>query len=242
LLVNRENTRRLAVERGVPAARIAVINPGTEVPDPDPEAGARFRRTQGLEDRELLLSVGRLTLRKGLAEFVERALPAIVARHPRACLVVVGEEASDALHGSRGSERERIAAAARAGGVEAQLRFIGRLAQEDLEGAYRGAQVHVFPVLDQPGDVEGFGMVALESAARGLPTVAFAVGGVPDAVADGITGRLVPPGDYAALADAVCAQLESGAGPGPECIAFARARDWEAFGRRLRALLGAADG
>ena len=241
VLVNSANTRRLAVERGVPAERIGIVNPGTEVPPPDPQAGAAFRRQHGLEDREVLLSVGRLTARKGLAEFVGRALPAIAARCPRACLVVVGEEASDALHGSRGSERARIEAAARAAGVGAQLRFVGRLAQEALEGAYRGAQVHVFPVLDQPGDVEGFGMVALESAARGLPTVAFAVGGVPDAVAEGVTGRLVAPGDYAALADAVCTQLEAGAGPGPECIAFARGKDWDAFGRGVRAWLGAGD-
>ncbi len=242
LVANSENTRRLAIARGVPAGRIAVLNPGTEMPPPDAEAGARFRREHELDDEIVLLSVGRLTQRKGLAEFVAQALPKVVSRHPRVRLVIVGEEAVDALHGSRGSERERILAAARAAGVEAQLLFVGRLSQDALEGAYRGSQVHVFPVLDQPGDVEGFGMVALESAARGLPTVAFAVGGVPDAVSDGVTGRLVAPGDYAALAAAVCAQLEADAAPGADCIAFARARDWEAFGRRLRQLLGAPDG
>jgi len=61
-------------------------------------------------------------------------------------------------------------------------------------------------------------------------------------VADGVTGRLVAPGDYAALADAVCAQLEAGVPPGPECIEFARGKDWDAFGRLVRRALGAADG
>ena len=47
------------------------------------------------------------------------------------------------------------------------------------------------------------GMVAIEAASHGRPTVAFATGGVVDAVAEGQSGKLVPPGDYAALIDTV---------------------------------------
>jgi phosphatidylinositol alpha-1,6-mannosyltransferase len=102
----------------------------------------------------------------------------------------------------------------------------------------------VFPVLDLPGDVEGFGMVALEAAAHGVPTVAFAVGGVPDAVADGRTGVLVAPGDYAALAAATLAQLDASnaADVAGQCRDFARGLDWAVFGARLRALLRGGDG
>ncbi|MEO8161742.1 MAG: glycosyltransferase family 4 protein, partial [Arenimonas sp.] len=197
----------------------------------------------GLGARPVLLSVGRLTRRKGLVEFVRAALPAIVATHPEALLVVIGEEATDALHTAAGSERERIEAAATAAGLSANLRFAGRCSAAELTQAYQAAQVHVFPVLEQVGDVEGFGMVALESAAHGLRTVAFAVGGVPDAIDPGRSGTLVPSGDYAGFAGAVLELLASPATA--EAIAAGRAfatdKDWTRFGVRLRELLETLD-
>ena len=53
------------------------------------------------------------------------------------------------------------------------------------------------------GDAEGLGVVALEAAAAGRPVVGYAHGGLPEAVLDGVTGRLVPEGDVAALARAL---------------------------------------
>jgi len=241
VLVNSENTGRLARERGVAADRISVLHPGTDVPELDSAAGQAFRVKHGLGQRRLLLSVGRFTRRKGLAEFVRRALPAIVVGHPDALLLVIGEEAHDALHGASGSERSRIERLAREARVESHVRFLGCCDEATLHAAYQAADCHVFPVLDLPGDVEGFGMVAVESAAHGLRTVAFAVGGVPDAVDAGRTGDLVAPGDYSAFAEAVVAQL--GLPPSAErlstCRRFAEGKSWERFGERLRTILSA---
>jgi phosphatidylinositol alpha-1,6-mannosyltransferase len=116
---------------------------------------------------------------------------------------------------------------------------LGRCDGPTLSAAYQAADVHIFPVLDLPGDVEGFGMVALESAAHGLATVAFAVGGVPDAVLDGQTGTLVEPGDYVVLGEAVIRQLAQ-AREGATiatCREFAAGKVWPVFGERLRNLL-----
>ena len=238
VLVNSENTGRLARKQGVAAGRITILHPGTEIPELDPEAGPAFRLKLGIGQRLLLLSVGRFTRRKGLFEFVVQALPAIVAIHPQVLLLIIGEEANDALHGASESERGRISAGARQAGVEANLRFLGRCDEATLHAAYQAADCHVFPVLDLPGDVEGFGMVALESAAHGLQTVAFAVGGVPDAVAEGSTGRLVRPGDYADFALSVLATI---AAPANEqrrlaCRQFAEGKSWARFGERLRSI------
>jgi phosphatidylinositol alpha-1,6-mannosyltransferase len=239
-LVNSRHTAGLAAAAGVAAERVAVLNPGTDVPPLRSWAASDFRERFALGDRPVLLSVGRLTRRKGLVEFVGEALPRILESAPGAVLVVIGEEAADALHTQSGSERQRIEAAARAAGVAEQVLFAGRCTEEQLADAYFGAQVHVFPVLEQEGDVEGFGMVALESAAHGLRTVAFAVGGVPDAVLSGTTGTLVGSGDYAAFAAAVVEMLD--APSSPEKIAasraFAAGKDWSRFGKRLLALLG----
>lgn len=241
VLVNSANTASLAISRGVDEARIHVLHPGTDVPRLDPTSALDFRRQFGLADRPVLLSVGRLTRRKGLAEFVAQAMPAVVARNPAAILVIVGEEATDALRRHAGSERDRIVSAARAAGVESSVMFIGRRDNASLCAAYQVAQVHVFPVLEQSGDVEGFGMVALEAAAHGLRTVAFAVGGVPDAVSDPETGKLVPPGAYGLMTEAISniiasPQTEAGRQGARK---FAVDKDWTAFGNRLRALVQA---
>lgn len=239
LLVNSAHTAALAASRGVVPARVALLHPGTCIPLLDPAAAAAFRAEHALPDGPLLLSVGRLTKRKGLAEFVARAFPAIVTQHPHVLLLVIGDEASDALHGGAGSERDRIQAAARASGVEGNLRFLGHCDEVTLCAAYQASDCHVFPVLELPGDVEGFGMVALESAAYGLPTVAFAIGGVPDAVAADRSGILVEAGRYSAFADAVLSTLAqpTRSTTVEACRAFATAHSWEAFGRRLRELV-----
>lgn len=239
VLTNSRNTRSLAVAKGIRADRISVLHPGASVPLLDPEADGRFRKRFDLGSRPLLLSVGRLTQRKGLAEFVARSLPAVAARFPDVLLVIIGGEADDALHTRSGSEQNRIMEASRAGGVEENIRFIGRLQADALQDAYQAAQAHIFPVLEQASDVEGFGMVALEAAAHGLRTVAFAVGGVPDAVSDPVSGELIRAGDYSRFANAVAKIL---ADPQTNdrrqaARAFAGTMDWTAFDARLLSLL-----
>ncbi len=238
-LVNSANTAKLAQSRGVRPGITHVLHPGTDLPVLDTEAAGDFRVRHGFGERRLLLSVGRLTQRKGLVEFIAKALPAVAARYPDVLLVIIGDEASDALHARTGSERERILAAAKTAGVEQNLCFLGRCDDFALSAAYQVADMHIFPVLELPGDVEGFGMVALESAAHGLPTVAFAAGGVPDAVLDGQTGTLVEPGNYVALSEAVLEQLAHAreSATTAACRAFAAGKAWPVFGERLRSLL-----
>ena len=240
VLANSRNTRDLAIARGVPPEAMEVLNPGTELPGHDARAGSIFRATHGFEDRPLMLSVGRLTARKGMVDFIRLAMPAILARHPQALLLVIGDDAINAVGAQQGSGRERIMDAARSVGLAGSVRMLRHCDDETLSAAYNAADAHVFPVLDLPGDVEGFGMVAIEAAARGLATVAFGVGGVADAVRDGASGRLVVPGAYTAFGAAVSDVLDRNgqAKTRMNCMEVAADFGWDKFAHRLNALLG----
>jgi phosphatidylinositol alpha-1,6-mannosyltransferase len=110
---------------------------------------------------------------------------------------------------------------------------MGQVTDAELADIYQASDVHVFPVRGLPGDPEGFGMVAIEAAAHGLPTVAFASGGTIDAVAEGRSGRLVESGDYQAFADAVLEVFRARGSLAAGSIDFARRFAWPEFGSRL---------
>lgn len=210
VFANSHHTLALAQQQGIPTEKLVLLHPGVALPDIGERSALRrsFRREHNLGDAFLLLSVGRLTARKGLPDFIRHALPEIVEKLPNTILLVIGEEPQGALKHTLGVREEAMQAAI-ISKLEAHVRFIGKVDDAMLKAAYFAADAHIFPVLDLPGDVEGFGMVALEAAAHGLPTIAFASGGVPDAVLDGTTGRLVEPGNYAAISEAIVQTLRT---------------------------------
>lgn len=255
VIANSRATAELCRGIGVAAARLAIVHPGVDLPadaaEGEPLSHLRergwgegaatsrdaFRVRHHIDDRPLLLSVGRLSTRKGLREFVTEALPRIVVARPDVMLVIIGDAPNQALH-AQSQTRQSIQTAADAAGVGGHLMFLGTITDyTELGVAYRTADVHVFPVRDIPGDPEGFGMVAVEAAAHGLPTVAFATGGVVDAVAEDRSGHLVPPGDYPAFAAAVLRTLDECDTLRATSARFAQRFDWSEFGAQMTAYL-----
>lgn len=242
LIANSGYTAACARERGVPTDRIRVIHPGVAPVAVLPDRNTARTALALAPHVPVLLSVGRLTPRKGIYEFLQRAFPVIRARFPTVVLLVVGDDPVAAI-APRGRSRD-LANLIRQERLETQVRLLGRIDDATLALAYAAADMHVFPVRAMPGDAEGFGMVALEAAAHGLPTVAFDAGGVADAVADGRSGWLLAAEDYAALSARIIAYLggaSSGVTPGT-CRAFADGHSWEVFGSELRAACGAPSG
>lgn len=243
VIANSQATAELCRGIGVMHDRLGVVHPGVDLPGAPSGVktaaceAAVFRDQHRLGTGPLLLSVGRLSARKGLREFVADALPRIVAARPGTMLLVVGGAPNQALH-AQAQTRESIQAVADAKGMGSHLRFLGTITDyTELGCIYRMADVHVFPVRQLPGDPEGFGMVAVEAAAHGLPTVAFATGGVVDAVAENASGHLVPPGDYVAFANSVLCTLDECDGLRASCIDFSHQFAWPDFGARLAAQL-----
>ena len=193
-------THRLAESIGLDPAKMSIVPPGVELNRfDDPQAPASDARFEG---RRVLLSVGRLVRRKGILEFIERVLPRLVEADPSVLYVVVGGDATASLaHRERLSEK--IAARIDALGLGDHARLLGQLSNAELVALFRRADLFVLPVLDIPGDIEGFGIVFLEAALGFTASVSTRVGGIPDAVSDGETGVLVAAGDHDAMADAI---------------------------------------
>ena len=199
---NSKNTARLAIENGVRQERIEIVNPGVDMHVESPERESA-RASLDIADRKVLLSVGRLMPRKGLAEFVDCCFVDLCASDPSWLLLIAGSEPAQALNRPAESVLARIEETIAKHELQEQVRLLGHADDDDLASLYSAADVFVFPLINTPGDVEGFGMVAVEAAVHGTPTVAFDCGGVGDAVSGGVNGALVEAGDYAAFTQAI---------------------------------------
>jgi phosphatidyl-myo-inositol dimannoside synthase len=242
--VNSSHTAHLAQQKKIAVDKINILHPGVSLLNGDELIAdpASFKKSFAISDnRILLLSVGRLMERKGLPEFIRYCLPKIASEFPDILLIIIGNEATDALS-KQSNITAKIKQAAIDANVESHVLLLGQVSENDLTQAYLCSELLIFPVLDLPGDVEGFGMVAVEAAAHGLPTVAFAVGGVIDAVGHGKSGWLVSAADYKALSKAIISFLSKSTTkkntPSKlSCQNFAEKFSWDKFGERLNNII-----
>jgi glycosyltransferase involved in cell wall biosynthesis len=194
-IANSESTRRLAEARGLSPVRTITIG----VPEHYFAVPRGGRSDAELEQRRagrvVLLTVGRLVRRKGVAWFVRHVLPKLSG----VLYLVVGV----------GPEHDEIVRAASEAGTTYKLWLVGKVSDQRLLDLMSQSDVFVMPNIEVPGDVEGFGIVAIEAAAAGLPVVAARLEGIPDAIADGQNGTLVRSGDAAAFTTALERLLEN---------------------------------
>jgi glycosyltransferase involved in cell wall biosynthesis len=184
-------------DRPRPVSR-TLLNPVTlpELLDPASEAAARraARRRFEVPDEAVVLGfIGQIRPVKGLLELIEAL--AGLAGDPRWRLLVAGHDPHPGA--SHEQECRRRAAAA---GLGHRVNFLGFLG--DVGPFYRAIDLAVVPSLEEP-----LGRVPLEAAAHARPSLASAVGGLPETIEAGETGWLVPPGDVEALRAALAAFL-----------------------------------
>jgi glycosyltransferase involved in cell wall biosynthesis len=193
--------RRRAEELGLVAAGKAVVlgagsSNGVDLgrftaTDRDRAEAAALRRRLGIAPGAPVMGfVGRIARDKGMVELAE-AWRALRASHPDLHWVIVGPpDATDPVPDAILAELER----------DGRVHLLGGI--DDVIPAYLAMDVLVLPT-----HREGFGNVLVEAATLEIPVVATAVTGCVDAVADGVTGTLIRPGDAGALARAVSAYL-----------------------------------
>jgi len=177
-------------------------------------------------DAPVILALGRLVGKKGFDVLV-RAMPAVVAEHPRAQCLIVGE----------GPERVNLERAVTELGIEAHVRFTGSVPWNSVPRYLQLSEMVIVPSVHDAGNVDGLPGVVQEAMAAGRAVVASDVAGIPLAVTHGVSGLLVPERDPAALAAAICRLLDD-----PElCRRMGRAgreriereMNWQSVARRL---------
>lgn len=172
---------------GVPSDRVVLIPSAVDPERVRPRLGAgALRAAQGVPaEPTVLLCLAALVRRKGIDVLLD-ALATLAGRGLRPRLWVAGD----------GPERAALRAQGERLGLAAQVDWLGQ--REDVGDLLAAADVLVLP-----SRAEGLGVAALEAMAAARPVVASAVGGLADAVRDGRTGLLVPPGDAVALGAAL---------------------------------------
>ncbi len=143
-----------------------------------------FRNMYALPFEQIVFSVGRVVHEKGLHLLIS-AMPAILAQHPPAKLVIAG----------KGSELDALRSQAWRLGVGEKVLLTGFITDEDRDKLFKLASCAVFPSLYEP-----FGIVALEAMAAKCPVVVAGVGGLKDVVVHNETGIVVHPNDPGSLA------------------------------------------
>lgn len=210
-------TRQLLVDRFPEAEGKIVITPGALRSDfavvdhlPRPTVARRL----------VVLTVGRLHPRKGQM----LSLQALQALAPR-----FRQKIEYWLVGSGNKPEYERALRAAAARCDFPVRFFGDLPDDELDRIYDDADIFALTSAEYRQSVEGFGLVYLEAAAHALPVVAHDIGGVSDAVADGLTGLLVPPHHPAQLTAAfekLVDDAELRQRLGAEGPAWARRHSW----------------
>jgi glycosyltransferase involved in cell wall biosynthesis len=152
------------------------------------------RKKSEPKEKIVVLTVGRLHPRKG--QLVTLEALQMLAPEVRARLEywIVAGQSKDHYEAALRATAEKC--------PDLAVRFLGNLPDDELSDVYERADIFAMTSVNHGHSIEGFGLVYLEAAAHGLPVVAHDVGGVSEAVADGITGLLVPPNRPAQLAAA----------------------------------------
>jgi glycosyltransferase involved in cell wall biosynthesis len=184
-----EDNREAAIRSGAPRERTTLfrygnlLDPAHFAPLETRPGMQEARREVGLPGRRLLVFVGRLERVKRAMDLVE-AMPDVLAAHPDAGLVIVGE----------GSLRSPMEMRARELHVDHAIAFVGNRPQRWIAALLPQAAVAMSPHM---------GRALAECSLAGLPAVAYALDWQAELVQEGETGFLVPPGDVGGLAKGI---------------------------------------
>lgn len=212
---------------GVDPARVRVLAPGVDLERFSPGERVTAREAFGVEaDAFCAVCVRRLVARMGIDVLIEAWREQLDELGPGAVLLIAGD----------GELRPALEAAAARPELGGSVRLLGRISDDALVSLYRAADVNVVPSLS----FEGFGLVVIEAAAAGTPSITADAGGLAEAVAGLDTGLVVAANDVEALGARIARAARGELPSRPDARAFAERHDWRSVGERHRAVYRAA--
>ena len=170
------------------------IAPGIDTDHFAPVDSTDVKKSLGLTEKKVIVSVGRLVHRKG-QDVLITAMPEILREIPDAHLLLIGE----------GPYRQYLESQVKKLQIDSHVSFIGRISYADLPRYICLGEVFAMPARSRLAglEVEGLGIVYLEASACGLPVIAGNSGGAPDAVREGVTGVVVDGRDRQTVAQSI---------------------------------------
>ena len=175
-------------------ASMVKIAPGIDTDHFAPVDSSDLKKSLGIIEKKVIVSVGRLVHRKGQDVLID-AMPEILRGTPDAHLLLIGE----------GPYRQYLETRVKKLQIDSHVTFIGRISYTDLPRYICLGEVFAMPARSRLAglEVEGLGIVYLEASACGLPVIAGNSGGAPDAVREGVTGFVIDGRNPQAVAQSI---------------------------------------
>jgi len=194
IIANSQFTKDLLLGMGVGSEKINLIYPGVDTRMYCPAAKiANLKNEFDLEDKKVLLTVGRLLERKGHNQVI-KALPGLLTRFPNLIYLIAGT----------GPQEHALRELSAALGVSNSVHFLGYVNDDMLPSVYNLADIFIMPNLETNSkDIEGFGMVFIEANACGKPVIGGRSGGTESSIIHENTGLLVNANNLNEICDAV---------------------------------------
>jgi len=181
--------------------KVRVVTPSVELVEPTAEETASFQAKAAIQPGQRIIGMAaRLATEKGV-EYLVEAMPRILERFPSARVLFMGQHQN-----VLGEEQYAARLAPLIQRLGEHWTFLGNLTPGELTAFYRACEVTVLPSLNS---TEAFGLVQVESMVCGTPVVASDLPGVRQPVRMTGMGRIVPPADAGALAEAILEVLEN---------------------------------
>ena len=227
VIVISEFTRKLIMDLKTKKSNTSKINPCVDSNFFKPMNVSNLKEQYGLSDKKIILTVARLDEMKG-NDMVLRSMPEVLKKTPNLMYLIAG-------NGQNKNQLEKLTSELN---LDDHVRFVGYISDEELPIYYNLCDVFIMPSRNVKRDPEGFGIVYVEASACEKPVIGSRMGGIPDAVIDGVTGILVDPLNTKDISNAII-ELLSNEKKAEEMGKAGRARaveqlNWDTAAQKLR--------